>query len=459
MVEQEHGGSAHLQSIASIRNALVSGQTTAQTLVRACLDRICDKDGEGARTFSAVNESAALLQATFYDDTRAAGLPLPPFAGIPIAVKDNFDQAGQVTTAGSVVLQSAPPAPCDAPVVTRLKQVGFIPIGRTSMTEFAYSGLGLNPHYGTPLNPYDRSVGRIPGGSSSGSAIAVTDGMAVAGLGTDTGGSCRIPASFCGLTGFKPTSSRISKAGVYPLSQTLDAVGSLAHTVSCCETLDAIMAGENSGSTDKYPLAHVRIGVPQSFVFADVTEPVRSAFQAGLKMLSDVGTIVEDTAAKSLGDLSDINAKGGFAAAESYAQLRPLLCADADAFDPRVSVRVLRGREQNAADYIDLIGARRNFMARFAEETSGYDVLAFPTVPFTAPTFEDVDGDADYGRINLLALRNPSVANVLDRPAISIPLPVGKALPIGFMLMGKPRQDRHLLRIARSVEAAFACCR
>src|SRR5215469_2223473 len=232
-----------MPSLAQIKAELAGGGKS-RGLVEQCLARITDQSGVGGRVFLKVHAADALAAADFYDRARAHGAAPSPFAGIPVSIKDLFDIAGDVTTAGSVVLKDASPAETDAPAVARLRAAGFIPIGRTNMTEFAFSGLGINPHYGTPSNAYDRKAGRIPGGSSSGAAVSITDGMAFAALGTDTGGSCRIPAALCGIVGFKPTASRVPLAGTFPLSPSLDSIGPLAHSVDCCATLDAVLSGQ-----------------------------------------------------------------------------------------------------------------------------------------------------------------------------------------------------------------------
>src|SRR5690606_26718655 len=200
-----------------------------------------DPNGEGARAFMSVAADSARAQADEVDRKRAAGETLPPFAGIPLSIKDLFDIAGEVTRAGSRILAKEPPALRDAPVIARLRAAGFIFVGRNTMTEFAFSGLGLNPHYGTPSSPVDRATRRIPGGARPGGAVAVADGMAVASLGTDTGGSCRIPAAFCGIVGFKPTAHRVPRDGATPLAHSFDSIGPLANSVACCATLDAIL--------------------------------------------------------------------------------------------------------------------------------------------------------------------------------------------------------------------------
>src|SRR6266404_4067777 len=220
----------------------LAGGTSSRSLVEECLARIADPAGEGRRVFLKIHADTARAAADAYDALRRHGAAPSLFAGIPISVKDLFDVAGDVTTAGSVALRHAPPATRDATAITRLRAAGFIPIGRTNMTEFAFSGLGINPHYDTPRNPYDRKTGRIPGGSSSGAAVSVTDSMAFGAVGTDTGGSCRIPAALCGLVSFKPTAKRIPLGGVLPLSSSLDSIGPLAASVVCCAALDAVLA-------------------------------------------------------------------------------------------------------------------------------------------------------------------------------------------------------------------------
>ncbi len=212
-----------------------SGQTTALALARLALARATDVQGQGGRVFVRLYEASALAQARAVDDNwRRSGARSSPLMGLPVSIKDLFDVAGEVTLAGSRVRADQPPAAQDAAVVQRLRAAGAVIVGRTHMTELAFSGLGLNPHDPVPLNPYDRAQGRIPGGSSSGAAVSVSDGMALAAVATDTGGSARIPAAFCGLTGFKPTAARIPLQGAFALSPTLDSVGSIGATVQCC---------------------------------------------------------------------------------------------------------------------------------------------------------------------------------------------------------------------------------
>ena len=441
-------------SLSQLR-AQLARRGAGRALVEQCLARIAEPAGEGSRTFFKVHGEHALAAADFYDGLRTAG-GAPPFAGIPVSIKDLFDIAGDVTTAGSIALRDQRPAAQDAPAVARLRAAGFIPIGRSNMTEFAFSGLGINPHYGTPLNPFDRPAARIPGGSSSGAAVSVTDGMAFGALGTDTGGSCRIPAALCGIVGFKPTAYRVPTAGAFPLSTSLDSVGPLAPTVACCAVLDAVLADQPVAELPAFPLEALRMAVPQTTVLDEVEPAVARAFEAALAALRKAGTRIVDTALRELLELRQINAKGGLAAAESYALHRALIARAEKMYDPRVLSRILRGKEQDAADYIDILKARADFIRRVAAATAPYDALVMPTVPVTAPRVADLASDDAYRHVNLLVLRNPSIANVLDRCAITVPCHRAGEAPVGLMLIGEHSDDRRLLSIAAAVESAVS---
>ncbi len=435
---------------------LAAGRTTALALTEGCLERIADPQGEGARTFLKVYAKEARDEALAIDRQRKAGASLPAFAGIPVSVKDLFDVAGDVTRGGSVLLEHAAPASADALVVARLREAGFVIIGRTNMTEFAYSGLGLNPHYGTPRNPYDRATGRIPGGSSSGAAISVTDHMAYAGLGSDTGGSCRVPAAYCGITGWKPTASRISMEGVQPLSFSLDSIGSLAESVDDCAVVDAVI----SCSRPQAPIAaanlrDLRLAAPQTLVLDGLDAIVSETYLRALKTLSGSGVKIDDLALSELKEIGTLSAKGGFPAAEAYAWHRRYLETQRERYDPRVSVRILRGTEQSAADYIDLIKGRADLIARVTAILRDYDAMVMPTVPIVAPKIADFESDAVYAKLNILSLRNPTVANFLDLCSISLPVQRPGEAPVGLMLIGKHGEDDKLFRIARAAEGLF----
>ncbi|MEP9355153.1 amidase [Xanthobacter sp. KR7-65] len=445
-------------TLAVLADDLASGRTSARALAEACLDRIADPAGEGTRAFVSVHRDAALAAAEAQDLLRKAGAAPSPFAGIPIGVKDLFDMAGEVTTAGSKVLRGAPPAKADAPAVARLRRAGFVVIGRNTMTEFAYSGLGMNPHTGNPAAPFERATSpRVSGGSSSGGAVAVADGMAHAALGTDTGGSCRIPAAFCGIVGFKPTARRVPRAGAFPLSTTLDSIGPMARSVACCAAMDAILSGAEPVPLAPRSVAGMRLLVPTTVALDGLDAEVALAFEAAVERLAKAGAKIVSAPFPEFAEVATLNAKGGFSAAESYAVHRRLLAEKGDAYDPRVALRVRRGAEQSAADYVDLVAARAALVERAAARIAGFDALVMPTAAIVPPKIADLATDDDaYGRANLLALRNPTLINMIDGCAISLPLTAPGGAPAGLMLAGAPGGDASLFAVAAGVEAALA---
>jgi aspartyl-tRNA(Asn)/glutamyl-tRNA(Gln) amidotransferase subunit A len=443
-------------TLASLAADLRTGRTNARALVEACLARIEEEGGEGKATFIRVDREAAIQTADAMDELRRAGAAPSPFAGIPISIKDLFDIEGQVTGAGSTVLADAPPASADAVAVSRLRRMGFVFIGRTNMTEFAYSGLGLNPHYGTPRSPWDREVGRIPGGSSSGAAISVADGMAHAALGTDTGGSCRIPPAFTGLVGFKPTARRVPLTGSVPLSTSLDSIGPIARSVECCAILDAILADEPPHTVQARSPKGLRLAVPTNLVFHDMDETVGRTFEAALSRLAAAGAMIEHVAIPEFEEVAAINAKGGFTGPESYAWHRSLIAAKADGYDPRVSVRILRGAAVTAADYIEATALRASLIARAGERFSAFDGIIMPTTPIVPPRITDLAEDEAFSRINLLVLRNSTLINMIDGCAITLPIHRAGEAPVGLMLAGAGGTDRRILEIAAGLEGVFA---
>src|SRR6476659_6262892 len=330
-------------TLASLADDLENGRTSARKLVDECLARIADTSGEGARAFLHVDAEAAIEAAEAMDRLRKANAAPSPFAGIPVSIKDLFDIKGQVTRAGSRALEDSAPAEADAPVVARLRRAGFIVIGRTNMTEFAYSGIGINPHYGTPKSVWKRSVGHVPGGSSSGAAVSVLDGMAHGALGTDTGGSCRIPAAYNGIVGYKPTQRRVPLDGAVPLSFSLDSIGPLARSVSCCAILDAVLANEPIAALKPRPVKGMRLAVPTTIALDELDAAVAQTFERALEALSSHGAIIERIEMAEFHDIGPMNAKGGFAAAESFAWHRYLITSNGDVYDPRVAVRIMRG--------------------------------------------------------------------------------------------------------------------
>ena len=445
-----------LPSLETLAGRLAGGTTSATSLLAAALARIDDPAGQGKSTCTRVQRAAASAAATASDAQRAAGVVPSPLAGLPISIKDLFDVAGEPTRAGSIALADVPPAAHDAPIVARLRAAGAVIVGRTNMTEFAFSGVGWNPHYGTPLNPWDRATGRIPGGSSSGAAVSVTDGMCAAAIGTDTGGSVRIPAALCGIAGFKPTQRRVPREGCLPLSFSLDSIGPLAPTVACCALVDAVLAGEPPSVPRPLPLAGLRLLAPQSYVLDDMDAHVARQYERALSRLTDAGARVTFLSVEVLNELPEINAKGGLAGAEAFHWHRGLLAAKGALYDPRVRVRIERGGQVGAADYIEVMRRRADFQQRLGAILALHDAAIMPTVPIVAPTLAQIQDDADFGRINLLLLRNPSVGNFFDGCALTVPCQEPGSAPVGLMLMGGPLMDRRILAIGRAVEALLA---
>ncbi|MBM3489036.1 MAG: amidase [Alphaproteobacteria bacterium] len=441
-----------LPTLQATAEMLAAGKTSARALTRAALERL-EAAKDAGPIFLRLDRDAAMAAASASDRLREFGLVPSPLAGVPITLKDLFDQRGQPTAAGSRVLKDSPPATADAPVVARLRAAGAVVLGRTNMTEFAYSGLGLNPHYGTPGNPTDPA--RIPGGSSSGAGAAVARGLGVIGLGTDTGGSVRIPAAFCGVTGFKPTQARVPLSGCLPLSPSLDSIGPLAPSVACCAIADAVLAGRPPEPPPPLALAGLRLGVPRNLALDDLDTAVATTFQRALGRLSAAGARVVEFAMPELDDLPKLSAAGGLVAAEAHHWHRQLLRRARQDYDPRVAARIERGAAISAVDYLELQRQRRLLIERAAHASQPFDALAMPTVPMLAPRFAEIGDDAAFTRLNLLTLRNCSIANLLDRCAISLPCQRPGEPPVGFMLIGEQGGDRDLLALALAVEAAL----
>ena len=439
-------------TLATLAEDLASGRTSARKLVEECLARIADPSGEGERAFIHVDKEAAIEAAEAMDRLRKANAAPSAYAGIPVSIKDLFDISGQVTRAGSRALEDSAPADADAPVVARLRRAGFIVIGRTNMTEFAYSGIGINPHYGTPKSTWRREVGHVPGGSSSGAAVSVADGMAHGALGTDTGGSCRIPAAYNGIVGFKPTQRRVPREGGVPLSFTLDSFGPLARSVGCCAVLDAVLADEPVQPPLARPIRGMRLAAPTTVALDELDDEVARSFDRALENLSRQGASIERIEVPEFLDVGVINSKGGFAAAESYAWHRYLIASHGDVYDPRVSSRILRGADISAADYIDLVEARKSLIARIAVRLAPFEALVMPTTANTPPRIADLADDKAYAKANVKSLRNCTLINMIDGCAISIPCHREGEAPVGLMLAATGGSDRRIFELAAAME-------
>lgn len=431
---------------------LATQDITSRALTDAALAQSEDLQGEGARVFIRLYREQALQQAAASDARRQAGKPLSALDGIPVSIKDLFDVAGESTTAGSKILRDAPVAAANAVVVQKLLDAGVVVIGKTNMTEFAYSGLGINPHYGTPANAFDRATRRIPGGSSSGAAVSVTDGMSLGAIGSDTGGSVRIPAAFCGLTGYKPTARRISQTGVLPLSVALDSIGVIAHDLASCIALDAVIADSPLHLTEK-SLSNAHFAVPQTLVLDGVDADVHRAFTAALAKLKQAGAQVTEIPCHEFAELADINATGGFTALEAWAWHQTFIEQQSHDYDPRVVSRMRRGAALGEVDRQRLEQQRADWQQRVAQTIGPFDALLMPTVPMVAPTLAELEADDDaYFRANGAALRNPSVINFLDGCAVSLPCQQAGDAPVGLMVAALPCRDDALLSWSLQIE-------
>jgi aspartyl-tRNA(Asn)/glutamyl-tRNA(Gln) amidotransferase subunit A len=417
------------------------------------LARIADPKGEGSRACLTVYGVSARAAADAADARAANGISLGPLDGSIVSIKDLFDVAGEPTRAGSKILaEEAMPASADAPVVRRLRAAGAVIVAKTNMTEFALGGIGANPHFGTPGNPSDRT--RVPGGSSSGAAVTAADEMCEIAIGTDTGGSVRIPAALCGIVGFKPSRQRVPTEGAFPLSATLDSIGPLARSIADCARADAVLSGADFVPLEPITLAGLRFGIAQGLPLEALDETVSAAFAAALKSLGAAGVRITDETLPLLDEMREVNAYGGIVQPEACAVHRDRIKRRAGDIDPNVRVRLERGCAVSAADYIDMMQARTRLVRAMDQWLTAFDVLVMPTTPIVAPTMAEVTGWEGYSARNSLVLRNTSIGNFFDLCGVSLPLKA--KLPVGLMLMARNGHDRMLLRIAAAVEKALA---
>jgi aspartyl-tRNA(Asn)/glutamyl-tRNA(Gln) amidotransferase subunit A len=423
--------------------------------LEAALSRIDDPNGEGARACLTVYRDGAKAEADAADARADRGVSLGPLDGRIVSIKDLFDVAGEVTRAGSNVLaEEGKPALADAVIVRRLRAAGAVIVAKTNMTEFAFSGIGANPHFGTPGNPADRS--RVPGGSSAGAAVAAADGMCEIAIGTDTGGSTRIPAALCGVTGFKPSRQRISTAGAFPLSQSLDSVGPMARTVADCAIADAVMAGDDFTLIDPAPLMNLCIGIAQGPPIDALDDTVGKSFAAVIDALSKSGARLLEQPLPLLGAMDAVNRRGGIPPVEAYAVHGERLARRGDAVDPNVRVRIERARDVTASGYIAMMNERAALIRAMDESLRDIDVLAMPACPIVAPTLAEVAAQDNFFRKNAMLLRNTALVNFFDLCAISLPLPRNGGLPTGLMLVARNGHDARLFRIAAALERLLA---
>jgi aspartyl-tRNA(Asn)/glutamyl-tRNA(Gln) amidotransferase subunit A len=447
-MEQRLLGASTLEEL---KQHLVRGHSSSAELVHEALAAARDSAGEGSRTYTRLYEDTAPADARKADRRGYAG-KAPALLGLPVSIKDSFNVANEITTAGSLVLRHAAPAVADSPVVARLEAAGAILMGRTNMSELGLSALGFNAHGGTPANPYERRNARIPGGSSSGAAVSVTDGMAAVAVCTDTGGSARVPAALCGLAGFKPSAARISREGLVPLSQTCDSVGIMGASVGCCAAIDAVLSGDAPRLAQDVFLKGTRFAVPTELL-DDMDAAVARAFERALGVLSAAGATIDPRPVPGLRDLDYAGILGGLLAFEAHRWHAPLLARHAALYDPE-SLSVIRaGASLSALDYEALL--RQRFLgARKLQEAFRYaDYLVMPTAPIAAPPMGALMNDRNESRrVNALLLRNPSIVNFMDWCALSIPCQRRGEAPVGLGIAAKGGMDAVLLRMGQLIE-------
>lgn len=429
---------------------LQSGNATPEAFTDAALRAAQHPEKQGTLVFTQRYEVSGSAASARWQAKQA----LSAIDGLPISIKDLFDVKGEATTAGSRLLADAPVAAANASVVDRLLHAGAAIVGKTNMTEFAFSGLGINPHYGTPASPWQRDRQRIPGGSSSGAAVAVAEGMCLGAVGTDTGGSVRIPAALCGLTGFKPTAKRINQTGTLPLSTSLDSIGVIADDVRSCWLLDSIIA-DRPLALLSFDLRNARFAVPQTRVLDGLDQHVAQAWQRAVTILKQAGATVIDIALTELDELNAMNARGGITAYEAWQWHKKTAQAQPEAYDPQVLVRVQRGSHLTEQDAAELYLQRTAWQKRINAAISDFDALIMPTVPLIAPTIASLNDAQRYREINALMLRNPSIINMLDGCAISLPCHQSGTAPVGLSLASIHGDDASLISWSLAVETAL----
>jgi Asp-tRNA(Asn)/Glu-tRNA(Gln) amidotransferase A subunit family amidase len=437
---------------------MISDLTGALSTLHAgeALERSIDAVRAGASRYAFLHLSLdiALEAARRADAFRAEGAPGPVLGGMSVSVKDLFDVRGEITGAGSTLLAGDAPAAADCPAVSRLRRAGAALIGRTNMSEFAFSGVGINPHFGTPANPVTTAVDpepRIPGGSSSGGAVSVATGAAWAALGSDTGGSIRIPAALQGLVGFKNTARLTPTDGAVPLSTTLDTTCAITRSVRDAVLLHQVLA-DRTARLPGVPASSLRMAAVTTTMLDALDPAVARAFERALAVLRAAGARIEDLALPALAEVP-----ASFSPPEAWAWHRHRLATHGDQYDPRVAQRIRLGAAMGAADYIDLLAARRRWMTHIESAIARFDAVLSPTVPIVAPPIAPlVASDDAFFATNALLLRNPSIVNMLDGCALSLPCHVPGELPVGLMVWSSALRDDAVLDTSLAIEAALA---
>ena len=444
-----------MQGLRSLALALETGETTSHKLVETALERA----HQSKSVFVTVNPALIRLAYTI-DRARGRGKSRLPLAGIPIALKDLFNLRSEKTFAGSVVRKHyAQPEAEDAPVVAPLREAGLLFFGRTNMSEFAFSGMGLNAHYGTPKSIWDRDTGRLPGGSSSGSAVAVAEGIVSAALGSDTAGSCRIPAAFNGIVGVKPSYGRMSLEGIYPLSPTLDAPGPLAVDVDSCFILDQLMTGQSKPEAElpgltPEPIESIKLAIPDIKMMQDLDSDVAAAFERAISALHEAGISIQNNAMPAIDDCDDFFPARALVLYEVFQAHREMLEAHGDDYDPFVARRMRTGSDISAEEQQARYAERNQIIENFERQFSdlGVDALVYPTVGCIPPAIADTEDPDEAAQVNLRCLRHTATVNHYNGCAISLPCEKPGEAPVGLMLCSRNGDDDKLYRLAYTVE-------
>lgn len=444
-------------TVFELSQGLAAGTLDPVEVADDYLDRIANNADQNVYITVMAERARAEAQASRkrYKEDRPAG----PLDGVPIAWKDLFDVAGSPTTCGAEIYRGRANADADAPVVAACAAAGMVTLGKVNLTEFAFSGLGLNPHYGTPRNPHSGDTPRAPGGSSSGSAVAVASGLAPIAMGTDTGGSVRIPASFNGLVGYKTSEGHIDKSGVQALSLTLDTVGPLGRSVVDCVLIERVMRGSLIVVPRPAGLSDSTLLVPENLVFDDADDAVVANFERALSRLSSQGVKIVRRKLAVLDGMLELSAKHGtLVTGEAYYVHHDLMNSpERERVDQRVVSRIKMGKPMAAYDFIAIREGRARLIAELAAEMEGPIFMAVPSTAITAPEIAPLEADDEvFHKTNMRALRNTMIGNFLDLCGFTIPSGVdAKGLPTGILFSATGGQDERLICYAQSLETAL----
>lgn len=459
-MSMENAQPLHDLPLTELGQRLRAGELDPRELADYFIDRIRAHPDQAV--FIATTAGLAREQAERSAARLRAGKAASAWDGVPLAWKDNIDVAGTITTAGSALRRDEPPARQDSAVAAHARVAGMVTLGKTNLSEFAYTALGLNPHYGTPRNPRAMDQPRAPGGSSSGSAVAVAAGLAPAAIGTDTGGSVRTPAAFNGLVGFKPAPGRYDMRGVFPLSASLDTVGFFVRHAVDCLGMDAMLRGSAIEPTQPDPAAALpglKLVVPENAALDDLEPAVAASFERAIERLREAGAHITRRRVPELDAVRTlVERHGALASAEAYAAHRTLLDDPRHAaMDPFVARRILAGKSMGEADVTALRLGRAELARTLAAALGAGTLLAMPTVPHVAPPLKALQADPAYfAAVNLRTIRNTSMGNLLDLCGLTLPGGPGEAgMPTGVMFCAAAGGEPGLLARAPALEAAL----